>query len=160
MRAKRGRDQLDALTVSEIQVGPGPTLKRWLPEPGDAPHRFASARAISESSCETHHRAQCRDVHRKGGYGGAESPSRWLSTGITKTWESIGLRDARYGEQLHEDIRIREFIKGSSSTQGSLASRLNARQSESRSTFTLHAPGLSLAAKGQKLTSLKPSSRR
>ena len=30
-REKGGRDQLDALTVSEIQVGPGPTLKRWLP---------------------------------------------------------------------------------------------------------------------------------
>ena len=26
-----GRDQLDTLTVSEIQVGPGPSLKRWLP---------------------------------------------------------------------------------------------------------------------------------
>jgi large subunit ribosomal protein L22 len=30
-RERGGRDQLDALTVSEIQVGPGPTLKRWLP---------------------------------------------------------------------------------------------------------------------------------
>jgi large subunit ribosomal protein L22 len=30
-REQGGRDQLDALTVSEIQVGPGPTLKRWLP---------------------------------------------------------------------------------------------------------------------------------
>jgi large subunit ribosomal protein L22 len=30
-RDKGGRDDLDALTVSEIQVGPGPTLKRWLP---------------------------------------------------------------------------------------------------------------------------------
>jgi large subunit ribosomal protein L22 len=30
-REKGGRDQLDALMVSEIQVGPGPTLKRWLP---------------------------------------------------------------------------------------------------------------------------------
>jgi large subunit ribosomal protein L22 len=28
---ERGRDELDALTISEIQVGPGPTLKRWLP---------------------------------------------------------------------------------------------------------------------------------
>ena len=30
-RERGGRDQLDALTVSEIQVGPGPTLKRGLP---------------------------------------------------------------------------------------------------------------------------------
>ncbi|MBI3326263.1 MAG: 50S ribosomal protein L22 [Nitrospinae bacterium] len=30
-RERGGRDNLDALTVSEIQVGPGPTLKRWLP---------------------------------------------------------------------------------------------------------------------------------
>jgi large subunit ribosomal protein L22 len=30
-RERGGRDQLDTLTVSEIQVGPGPTLKRWLP---------------------------------------------------------------------------------------------------------------------------------
>lgn len=30
-REKGGRAELDALTVSEIQVGPGPTLKRWLP---------------------------------------------------------------------------------------------------------------------------------
>jgi large subunit ribosomal protein L22 len=30
-REKGGRDQLEALSVSEIQVGPGPTLKRWLP---------------------------------------------------------------------------------------------------------------------------------
>jgi large subunit ribosomal protein L22 len=30
-REKGARAELDALTVSEIQVGPGPTLKRWLP---------------------------------------------------------------------------------------------------------------------------------
>jgi len=30
-REKGGREQLDALSISEIQVGPGPTLKRWLP---------------------------------------------------------------------------------------------------------------------------------
>ena len=30
-REKAGRDNLGALTVSDIQVGPGPTLKRWLP---------------------------------------------------------------------------------------------------------------------------------
>ena len=30
-RERGERDELDALTVSEIQVGPGPTLKRWLP---------------------------------------------------------------------------------------------------------------------------------
>jgi large subunit ribosomal protein L22 len=30
-REKGGRAELEALTVSEIQVGPGPTLKRWLP---------------------------------------------------------------------------------------------------------------------------------
>jgi large subunit ribosomal protein L22 len=30
-RERGGRDQLDTLTVSEIQVGPGPTVKRWLP---------------------------------------------------------------------------------------------------------------------------------
>jgi large subunit ribosomal protein L22 len=30
-REKAGRDQFEALTVSEIQISPGPTLKRWLP---------------------------------------------------------------------------------------------------------------------------------
>jgi large subunit ribosomal protein L22 len=30
-REKGARAELDALTVSEIQIGPGPTLKRWLP---------------------------------------------------------------------------------------------------------------------------------
>lgn len=30
-REKGGRDELDVLVVSEIQVGQGPTLKRWLP---------------------------------------------------------------------------------------------------------------------------------
>lgn len=30
-RERGDRNELDALTVSEIQVGPGPTLKRWLP---------------------------------------------------------------------------------------------------------------------------------
>jgi large subunit ribosomal protein L22 len=30
-RERGGREELDALTVTDIQVGPGPTLKRWLP---------------------------------------------------------------------------------------------------------------------------------
>jgi large subunit ribosomal protein L22 len=30
-REHGGRGELDALVVSDIQVGPGPTLKRWLP---------------------------------------------------------------------------------------------------------------------------------
>lgn len=30
-RERGERDELDTLTVSEIQVGPGPSLKRWLP---------------------------------------------------------------------------------------------------------------------------------
>ena len=30
-RERGGRANLDTLTVSDIQVGPGPTLKRWLP---------------------------------------------------------------------------------------------------------------------------------
>lgn len=30
-REKGGRDNLETLMVHEIQVGPGPTLKRWLP---------------------------------------------------------------------------------------------------------------------------------
>jgi large subunit ribosomal protein L22 len=64
-REKGGRDQLDALTVSEIQVGPGPSLKRWLPR--------ARGRATPIRKRTSHIRIILRDVsqsssiHRKGG---------------------------------------------------------------------------------------------
>jgi large subunit ribosomal protein L22 len=53
-REKGGRDQLDALTVSEIQVGPGPTLKRWLPR--------ARGRATPIRKRTSHIRIILRDV--------------------------------------------------------------------------------------------------
>ena len=56
-REKGGREQLDALTVSEVQVGPGPTLKRWLPR--------ARGRATPIRKRTSHIRITLRDAPQR-----------------------------------------------------------------------------------------------
>jgi small subunit ribosomal protein S3 len=75
--------------------------------------------------------------------------------GITKTWESNWFARRGYGEQLHEDIRIREFIKGKLFHAG--IARIEIERAAKRVKINIHTarPGIIIGRKGTEVDKLK-----
>ena len=75
--------------------------------------------------------------------------------GITKTWESTWFARRGYGEQLHEDIRIREFIKEKLFHAG--IARIEIERAAKRVKINIHTarPGIIIGRKGTEVDKLK-----
>ena len=75
--------------------------------------------------------------------------------GITKTWESNWFARRGYGELLHEDIRIRNFIKDKLFHAG--ISRIEIERASKRVKINIHTarPGIIIGRKGAEVDKLK-----
>jgi small subunit ribosomal protein S3 len=75
--------------------------------------------------------------------------------GITKTWESNWFARRGYGEQLHEDIRIRDFIKTKLFHAG--ISRIEIERAAKRVKINIQTarPGIIIGRKGTEVDKLK-----
>lgn len=75
--------------------------------------------------------------------------------GITKTWESNWFARRGYGELLHEDIRIRNFIKDKLFHAG--ISRIEIERAAKRVKINIHTarPGIIIGRKGAEVDKLK-----
>ncbi len=75
--------------------------------------------------------------------------------GITKTWESNWFARRGYGELLHEDIRIRNFIKDKLSHAG--IARIEIERAARRVKINIHTarPGIIIGRKGTEVDKLK-----
>jgi small subunit ribosomal protein S3 len=75
--------------------------------------------------------------------------------GITKTWESNWFARRGYGEQLHEDIRIRHFIKTKLFHAG--ISRIEIERAAKRVKINIQTarPGIIIGRKGTEVDKLK-----
>ena len=75
--------------------------------------------------------------------------------GITKTWESNWFARRGYGEQLHEDIRIRRFIKEKLFHAG--IARIEIERAAKRVKINIHTarPGIIIGRKGTEVDKLK-----
>ena len=75
---------------------------------------------------------------------------------INRTWDSRWFANAKdYGALLHEDLRIREFIKKTCANAG--ISRVVIERPAGRARVTIHAgrPGLIIGKKGQDIEKLR-----
>ena len=75
--------------------------------------------------------------------------------GFTKTWESNWFAKRSYGELLHEDIRIRKFIKDKLFHAG--ISRIEIERAAKRVKLNIHTarPGIIIGRKGTEVDKLK-----
>jgi len=75
--------------------------------------------------------------------------------GVTKTWESNWFAKRGYGEQLHEDIHIRKFIKEKLFHAG--ISRIEIERAAKRVKINIHTarPGIIIGRKGAEVDKLK-----
>ena len=75
--------------------------------------------------------------------------------GITKTWESNWFARRGYGEQLHEDIRVRQFIKEKLFHAG--IARIEIERAAKRVKINIHTarPGIIIGRKGTEVDKLK-----
>ena len=75
--------------------------------------------------------------------------------GVTKTWESNWFARRGYGEQLHEDIRIRRFIKEKLFHAG--IARIEIERAAKRVKINIHTarPGIIIGRKGTEVDKLK-----
>jgi len=75
--------------------------------------------------------------------------------GITKTWESNWFAKRGYSEQLHEDIRIRDFIKEKLFHAG--IARIEIERATKRVKINIHTarPGIIIGRKGTEVDKLK-----
>lgn len=75
--------------------------------------------------------------------------------GVTKVWESNWFAKRAYGELLHEDIRIRKYIKGKLYHAG--ISRIEIERAAKRVKINIHTarPGIIIGRKGAEVDKLK-----
>jgi len=79
------------------------------PEPvADQPAR-AGPGVLGSEAFAPHHRGAGRAL--EGQKMGTEGSSLWLPLGILYGWQSNWISERRYAPQLHEDVKIRSFIK-------------------------------------------------
>ena len=78
-----------------------------------------------------------------------------LRLGINRTWDSRWFADADYAKQLHEDFRIRDFLKKRLSQAG--ISRVIVERPAKKARITIHSarPGVVIGKKGQDIEVLK-----
>ena len=78
-----------------------------------------------------------------------------LRLGINRTWDSRWYADGAYAKQLHEDFRIRDFLKKRLSQAG--ISRVIVERPAKKARITIHSarPGVVIGKKGQDIEVLK-----
>lgn len=78
-----------------------------------------------------------------------------LRLGINRTWDSRWFADADYVKQLHEDFKIREYLKKKLSIAG--ISRVIVERPAKKARITIHSarPGVVIGKKGQDIDVLK-----
>ncbi len=78
-----------------------------------------------------------------------------LRLGINRTWDSRWFADGDYAKQLHEDFRIRDFLKKRLSQAG--ISRVIVERPAKKARITIHSarPGVVIGKKGQDIEVLK-----
>ena len=77
--------------------------------------------------------------------------------GVTRGWESVWYADKNFGEQLREDIRIRQFIKAR--LKHAHVSRIFIERPAGKIKVTLHTarPGVVIGKKGSEIDALRRS---
>lgn len=78
-----------------------------------------------------------------------------LRLGINRTWDSRWFADADYAKQLHEDFKIRNFLKKKLAAAG--ISRVIVERPAKKARITIHSarPGVVIGKKGQDIDALK-----
>ena len=78
-----------------------------------------------------------------------------LRLGVNRTWDSRWYADGDYAKQLHEDFRIRDFLKKRLSQAG--ISRVIVERPAKKARITIHSarPGVVIGKKGQDIEVLK-----
>ncbi len=78
-----------------------------------------------------------------------------LRLGINRTWDSRWFADADYAKQLHEDFKIREYLKKKLAIAG--ISRVIVERPAKKARITIHSarPGVVIGKKGQDIDVLK-----
>ncbi len=78
-----------------------------------------------------------------------------LRLGINRTWDSRWFADGDYAKQLHEDFRIRDFLKKRLAQAG--VSRIIVERPAKKARITIHSarPGVVIGKKGQDIEVLK-----
>ena len=78
-----------------------------------------------------------------------------LRLGINRTWDSRWFADADYAKQLHEDFKIRNFLKKKLALSG--ISRVIVERPAKKARITIHSarPGVVIGKKGQDIDALK-----
>ena len=78
-----------------------------------------------------------------------------LRLGINRTWDSRWFADADYAKQLHEDFKIRNFLKKKLALAG--ISRVIVERPAKKARITIHSarPGVVIGKKGQDIDALK-----
>jgi small subunit ribosomal protein S3 len=102
-----------------------------------------------------HRRVLRQGAHRKGVRVGQKVHPVGFRLGITKTWESNWFARRGYGEQLHEDIRIRNYIKEKLFHAG--IARIEIERAAKRAKINIHTarPGIIIGRKGTEVDKLK-----
>jgi small subunit ribosomal protein S3 len=78
-----------------------------------------------------------------------------LRLGINRTWDSRWFADGNYAELLHEDIRIREFLRKELAQAG--VSKIIIERPAKKARVTIHTarPGVVIGRKGQDIEKLR-----
>lgn len=79
-----------------------------------------------------------------------------LRVGINRTWDSCWYSDKGYAEQLHEDIKIREYLK--KALKSAAVSKIYIeRPAKKKATVTVHTarPGVVIGKKGSDIEKIK-----
>ena len=78
-----------------------------------------------------------------------------IRLGINRTWDSRWYAEANYGQLLHEDIRIREFLRVKLAAAG--VSKIVIERPAKKARVTIHTarPGVVIGRKGQDIEKLR-----
>jgi len=78
-----------------------------------------------------------------------------LRLGINRTWDSRWYAERNYGELLHEDVRIREFLQKKLAQAG--VSKVVIERPAKKARVTIHTarPGVVIGRKGQEIENLR-----
>lgn len=83
-----------------------------------------------------------------------------IRLGIVKTWDAKWYADKDYAENLHEDIKIRAYLKDSLQIAG--ISRIETERSKNRLKLTIHTakPGMVIGRGGSGIEQIKTGLRK